>query len=151
MATDQNYDPKSSYLISQVAHITCKKDNYEIFSNTVAEKLSKLQSSALVFVKPPSAKSKVKAVFISKHAFKVMLADNPEDQMKCNLTFSVCSGEENTFSMQHVGEEKFEKGSEIICTIPSFKIFVTGDLAFYADVLGMPHSSSYWCPWCLND
>jgi len=40
MATDQNYDPKSSYLISQVAHIMCKKDNYEILSNTVAEKLS---------------------------------------------------------------------------------------------------------------
>jgi len=142
-------------LISQVAHITCKKNNYEILSNTVAEKLSagyeKLHSSALVFLKPPSAKSKVKAVFISKNAFNVMLADNAEDQRKCNLTYSVYSGEENTFSMQHVGEEKFEKGSEIICTIPSFKILLAGDLAFYADVLGMPNLSSYWCPWCLND
>jgi len=56
MATDSTYDPKMSYLISQVAHIACKKDNYEILSNTVAERLSsgyeKLQASALVFIKP---------------------------------------------------------------------------------------------------
>jgi hypothetical protein len=26
---------------------------------------------------------------------------------------------------------------------------MTGDLGFYADVPGMPNSSSYWCPWCL--
>ena len=58
-----------------------------------------------------------------------MLTDNPEDQTKCNLTYSVCSGEEYTLSMKHVvGEEKSEKGSEIVCTIPSFKIFVTGEL-----------------------
>jgi hypothetical protein len=38
--------------------------------------------------------------------------------------------------MQHVGEEKFEKGLKIICTIPSFKFFVTGDLHFMLMFLG---------------
>jgi hypothetical protein len=30
MATDEKYDPVTSYVISQVAHITYKNDNYEI-------------------------------------------------------------------------------------------------------------------------
>jgi hypothetical protein len=30
-----------------------------------------------------------------------------------------------------------------------FALFVTGDLSYYADVLGMPASTSYWCPFCL--
>jgi hypothetical protein len=51
--------------------------------------------------------------------------------------------------MKHVEEERFHNGSKILLTIPSFSIFITGDLPFYADVLGMPSSSIYWCPWCL--
>jgi hypothetical protein len=42
-----------------------------------------------------------------------------------------------------------KKASIVLLTIPLFSIFITGDLSFYADVLGMPSSSSYWCPWCL--
>jgi hypothetical protein len=51
--------------------------------------------------------------------------------------------------MKSVGEERFEQESKIILTIPSFTVFITGNLAYYADALGMPSSSSYWCPWCL--
>ncbi len=36
MGKDDLYDPKISYLISQVAHITCKKDNHQILANTVS-------------------------------------------------------------------------------------------------------------------
>jgi len=154
MATDSNYDPKTSYLISQVAHITCKKDNYEILSNTVAERLSsgyeKLQTSALVFIKPPSEQSKIEGVFISKHASNVQLEHNLSGSDKCHLTYYVTGREENAFTFKNVSEETFEQNSKIVCIIPSFQLFVTGDLAFYADVLGMPNSSSYWCPWCLS-
>jgi hypothetical protein len=45
--------------------------------------------------------------------------------------------------LQH-DENKFPTGSKIV-----FAMFITGDFSFYADVLGMPNSSSYWCPWCL--
>jgi hypothetical protein len=46
-------------------------------------------------------------------------------------------------------DEKLEKGSSIILIILHFDIYIMGDLSFYADVLGMPKSSSYRCPWCL--
>jgi hypothetical protein len=154
MATNSSYDPKTSYIISQVAHITCKKDNYEILSNTVAQRLStgyeKLQASSLVFIKPPSEKSKVKAIFISKRASNIQIERDVTGSNKCVLTYFITGGEENTFTLKNVADETFEEGSKIICIVPSFEIFVTGDLAFYADVLGMPNSSSYWCPWCLS-
>jgi hypothetical protein len=51
--------------------------------------------------------------------------------------------------MRHTNDIKLPMGSEIILTIPSFNIFITGDLSYYADVLGMPTSTSYWCPFCL--
>jgi hypothetical protein len=51
--------------------------------------------------------------------------------------------------MRHTNDIKLPMGSEIILTIPSFNIFITGDLSYYADVLGMPASTSYWCPFCL--
>jgi hypothetical protein len=41
------------------------------------------------------------------------------------------------------------KRSEIVLTIKNFSIFITSNLAFYANVLGMPNLSSYWCPWFL--
>jgi hypothetical protein len=28
-------------------------------------------------------------------------------------------------------------------------LFLTGDLSYYADILGMPNSCSHWCPFCL--
>ena len=40
MATDENFDFKSIYIIAQVAHIPCKNDHHEILSNTISERLS---------------------------------------------------------------------------------------------------------------
>ncbi len=44
---------------------------------------------------------------------------------------------------------RFPAGSEIIFVTLPFTIFITGNLSYYADVLGMPNSTSYWCSWCL--
>jgi len=151
MATELDYDPKSSYIVSQVAHITCKKDHHEILSATVSDALSvgyeKLQSSCLVFIQPPN--KKIKAVYVSKHAVDLKLEQATEDASKCLLTYFLSSNAENGFSMKHIHTETFEGNSTILLTIPTFSIYITGDLAFYGDVLGMPNSSSYWCPWCL--
>jgi hypothetical protein len=51
--------------------------------------------------------------------------------------------------MKHIHTETFDEDSTMLLTIPSFSLFITGDLPFYADFLGMRSSSSYWCPWCL--
>jgi hypothetical protein len=72
-----------------------------------------------------------------------------EDPNKCHLVYSLWSGAENGFRMRYRNEKSVVTGSKIELTLPKFYLFITGDLAFYADVLGMPNSSSYWCPWCL--
>ncbi len=38
----------------------------------------------------------------------------------------------------------------LLFQIPRFDLFISGDLSFHSDVLGMPNSSSYWGPWCLT-
>jgi hypothetical protein len=75
MSTEDVFDIKSSYIIAQVAHITCKKDHHEILSATVSDQLSKgyekLQSHIIVFVKTSTCSAKVKAVMISKNAIDI--------------------------------------------------------------------------------
>jgi hypothetical protein len=92
----------------------------------------------------------VKAIFISKRASNIQIERDVTGSNKCVLTYFITGGEENTFTLKNVADETFEEGSKIICIVPSFEVFVTGDLAFYANELGMPNSSSYWCPWCLS-
>ncbi len=52
-ANDASFDPKTAYITSQVAHITCKKDHHEILAGSVSTDMSaayeKLLSSTLVF------------------------------------------------------------------------------------------------------
>jgi hypothetical protein len=80
---------------------------------------------------------------LSKHAFDVLIENNA-------LTYSLSTRDHhNGFCMRHTDDLKLPMGSEVILTIASFNIFITGDLSFYADVLGMPSSTNYWCPFCL--
>jgi hypothetical protein len=55
MGKEDTFDPNSTYIISQVAHLLCKKDHHTILSSIVSDDLSaayeNLQSSALVFVR----------------------------------------------------------------------------------------------------
>jgi hypothetical protein len=150
MASEEDFDIKSTYVIAQVAHITCKKDHHEILSNTVSQRISegyeKLLSHRMIFVKPSYDDAKVKAVMISKDATNIMLISDANDAEKCHITYQV-SG--SGFTMVQCDDTRFPAGSKIVLAMPPFGIFITGDLAFYADVLGMPNSSSYWCPWCL--
>lgn len=98
MAADSDYDAKTSYIVSQVAHITCKKDHHEILAATVSENLSsgyeKLQSSCLVFIQSPSTKARRKAVFISKHAFDIRLEEDAQSNQKMHLTYFLLGGGE---------------------------------------------------------
>jgi hypothetical protein len=89
MASELDYNPKSSYIVSQVTQITCKKDHYEILSTTVSDSLfagyKKLQSSNLVFIQPPS--KKIKAYYVSKNAKDIKLEQDTEDESKCCLLY----------------------------------------------------------------
>lgn len=85
----------------------------------------------------------VKSLFVSRYASNIKIeADNNGSV----LTYAM---QTSSFSTRCVHEEKLPVTSSIILIIPKFDLFVTGDLNFYADVLGMPNSCSYWCPFCL--
>jgi hypothetical protein len=40
MATEDGFDIEDSYIIFQIAHITCEKNHHEILSQTVSESIS---------------------------------------------------------------------------------------------------------------
>lgn len=65
------------------------------------------------------------------------------------LTYTLQREDDTGFSTRYVDDEKLPQDASIIFIVPHFSIFITGDLSFYVDVLGMPNSCSYWCPWCL--
>jgi hypothetical protein len=150
MSNEDNLNVKSSHIIAQVAHITYKKDKHKILSSTVSDKLSegyeKLLSHVMVFVKPSSSNAKVKAVMLSKHACGIKLECDPMDPSMIYLTYQI-SG--SGFMMTQHDETRFPASCKVIFTTPPFSLFITGDLSYYANVLGMPNSTSYWCPWCL--
>jgi flagellar biosynthesis chaperone FliJ len=149
MATEKNFDIKSSYVIAQVSHIVCKKVHHEILSNTVSERLSegyeKLVSQKII-LKPPHGDAKVQAVIVPKDARNVRVESKENNPEKCHIANQI-SG--SSFTMMHCDEKSFPAGSDIILILPPFELFIIEDLSFYADVLGMPNSSSYWCPWCF--
>ncbi len=150
---DTNFDVTSSYLMAQVAHITCKKDNPEILAETVSKQISdgysKLLNFKLCFIQPPLKEAKVKPIYIPKDAQDIKLEESATDPTTYHLVYSLHSGGEQGFTIRCSYEETFEANSTIKLNLPKFMLFITGDLAYYADVLGMPNSSSYWCPWCL--
>jgi hypothetical protein len=43
---------------------------------------------------------------------------------------------------------KKNENDELLQEIP-FRVFMTGDLAFYAICHGKENSTSHWCPWCM--
>ena len=150
MSTEESFNLKSSYIIAQVAHITCKKDHPDILSATVSGRISegydKLLSQRIVFVKPASSDAKVEAIMVPRDATNIKMQENSTDKNKCNLSYEISSP---SFIMTQQDETSFPKGSKVILILPPFSLYITGDLSYYADVLGMPNSSSYWCPWCL--
>jgi hypothetical protein len=133
----------------QVAHITCKKDHHDILLEAVSDDLSTayetLQASSLVFIQELE-EEKDESYFIPKHAYDIC---TEEDNNNCTLTYYLQTATENGFSIKHAHENKLQKGSIIILIIPHFNLYITGDLSYYANILDMPSSSSYWCSWCL--
>jgi hypothetical protein len=50
---------------------------------------------SLVFIQPPNPGSRIKAVYISKHASDINLEEDAGDGTKCHLTYSLASHDEN--------------------------------------------------------
>ncbi len=85
MASEPTFDPKTAYITSQVAHITCKKAHHEILAASVSKGISaayeKLLSSALLIIKVPNEK-KERSFYLSRHAENIAIEN-------CYLTYTV--------------------------------------------------------------
>ncbi len=103
IATYEGFNAKDSYIASQIAHMTCKKDYREILSQTVSENIfagyEKLPSSMLIFLKSPTSGTKVKALYLTKHAENISLENKAGDET-CHLTYMISSRNEKGFSMK---------------------------------------------------
>jgi hypothetical protein len=87
---------------------------------------------------------KAQAVIISKHAIRMRVGKGESGKNVLhyevgNDTFIMTAEDELTLT----GDD-----CTIMLDIPKFNVFMMGDLAFYADVLGKAKSSGYWCHLC---
>jgi len=132
--------------ITKICHVQCKKDTYRIVKHTVSKKLIEsikfLNQSWLVIIINESW-DKVQAVYVPKEATDFRI------DAECRLEYNLPS--QGAIERKEL-DAKFHGLSPetltIDATIWPFKVYVTGDLAFYALVLGKPNSSSHWCTWC---
>jgi hypothetical protein len=53
------------------------------------------------------------------------------------------------FSTKCIHEERFPADATMLFIIPEFKLFLTGNLNYYANILRRLNSCRYWCPFCL--
>ncbi len=151
MSIEEIFDTKSSYIIAQVAHITCKKDHHEILSATVSDRLpvgyEKLQSHIILFVKLSTCSIKVKAVMISKNAIGIKLECDSMDPTVCYLTYQTSGS-----SFNHDPS----RWNKVSCRFKN-NIYYATLLPFYYQQFKLLcwrarnayNSSSYWCPRCL--
>jgi hypothetical protein len=138
MGTDNTFDPKASYILSQVAHIACKKDNHKILAATVSDDLSagyeKLQNSSLVIVRANKSdgqkEKQVQSYFLSKYAQDIKIEKDPLNDSTSVLTYTLQREDDTGFSTRYVDDEKLPQDASIIFIVPHFSIFITGDLSF---------------------
>lgn len=138
-------EDERGYFLLRHAHIDCKKDNAEILRNTVLPKLredfSKLLSSSMVALQ---YKSKFDLFLISKHSEKISVVSK---QNKSYLSYKIVDDNQKLTTMMEE-ETSLPSGAKICLNIQELMIYMTGDLAFYSDILGKPNSSPHWCHLC---
>ena len=138
-------EDERGYFLLRHRNIDCRKDNDEILRNTVLPKLredfSKLLSSSMAALQ---YNSKFDLFLISKHSKKISVVSKHN---KSYLSYTIVDENQKLATMMEE-ETSLPSGAKICLTIPELMIYMTGDLAFYSDVLGKPNSSPHWCHLC---
>ena len=126
--------------VIKIGHVDCKKETYDILRTTVTpylnEDLKELMNGN-------------KKILVFKR-----LAGEGKYLYTCQI---------NKYTPNTNGDDGVGDKPQFICPvaktpIPEFefvkpcriRIVMTGDLAFYAAVLGKPNSASHWCMWCQH-
>jgi hypothetical protein len=113
-------------------------------TNSLVESIEYLQQNKLVVVSNKS-RDVVQAVYVPKGATNIRI--NNDHQLELEAGYD---GETITDTKELGPDIQVIPCDEIIvdCSIQHFRIYITGNLAFYAFMLGRPNSANHWCIWC---
>ena len=141
--------------IAKICHIQCRKDTYRIMKRTIANVLNESikllkESRVIIIFENKSGTEKVQTILIptDAHTFSI----DEDRQFKFMVPVTNMHGDleqvSRTIELDPLFQSTPVANLQIDSSIKGFRIFVTGDLAFYAMALGKPNTSSYWCTWC---
>ena len=138
-AIDKNDHKNQPYVIRQVAHVVCKKDDPVVMKNTVSDALdsaySKIFSSQLVAM----------VNLDGTHCVSCLLPRTGVNiqQEPTGIRYTDAQGNDRSIFI-----DGMTANYRIILNVPSFSFYVVGDLSFYSDMQGKHKTSSNWCNWC---
>ena len=132
-------DRTSTQFIRRIGQMKCKSDKYDVVMNTMGPELNDGLCSML------------EEDGLTPREIKVYYKEHAEDEDDAG------NGDAEDNVGNRDGKYHFITGLNLprpnwmfVSTIQSenIRIAVTGDLAFYATMLGKPNMSAYWCVWC---
>ena len=135
--------------VVKVCHVKCKHDTYRIIKNTVAQTLNdsfkQLKESRLIIISDLTHQ-KVQAILVPKNTAIFKIVCNPTPW----LMFMVTNEEHDSISIDSILFEGMADANQFVLdtSVDSIRVFVTGILAFYAQVLGKPSMAMFYCVWC---
>jgi hypothetical protein len=124
----------------------CRKDTAELLNATVKKDLNEGYTSSLLCSRliAMSNGKNLQAVIISNHAIGVRAGKGEN----CTNVFHYEVGKDTFITTAEDKPMLTGDDCTTMLDIPKFNVFMLGDLAFYADVLGKTDSSGYWCHLC---
>ena len=154
--TSDSMESNIGYFTFQNAHVDCKKDNSEVLRNTttptINDNINQMLNSRLLTISISTDECKnnkqYKAILVSKHSIDVQIG-TLDSCGNINLEYKIVDPVAGLIVSMNEPLCKAGQNAVIVLDIPCFNIYMTGDLAFYADVLGKPNSSTYWCHLCM--
>ena len=116
-------------IINKIAHIDCKKDTYEVLQQTICPAINNDINDLI---------DGNKQLIIYREKTNGKLYYTCQFGSNNDTTSFLCPINNNT-----VEEFEFVKACKV-------RILLTGDLAFYAAMLGKINASGHWCTWCQS-
>jgi hypothetical protein len=120
---DKNGKLAKEIAVLMIGTIECQKDSYDILKVTLAPKLNKAFKRMIKYSNPGTSKMTDGAI----------------------TTFMPGSGSGEYYS---TFEGERLRPTDVLLQNSPFRLFITGDLAFYAMMVGKEDGDRYWCHWC---